>query len=63
VTMSAAGQLLSYALGIGTFVLVLSWMGVRPDNFVRWLVSPVGAIFIVTGAALVVWRSRRVRRL
>ena len=48
-----------YALGLGTVVLVLFMFGVRPDNFARWLVSPVGLFLLAVTAAVVVWSYRR----
>jgi uncharacterized membrane protein len=61
-TRAMIGTVISWVLGLGTIVLVLIILGVRPGNFAEWLVSPVGLIVIVIVVVIAVWAIRRIRR-
>ncbi len=57
---SLLGLVASYVAGLGTVVFALFLFGVRPENFARWLVSPVGLAVIGSTATLVIWYHIRV---
>ena len=56
------GTVISWVLGLGTIVLVLVILGVRPGNFAKWLVSPVGLIVIALVVGFAAWAILRMRR-
>lgn len=56
------GTVISWVLGLGTIVLVLVILGVRPGNFADWLVTPFGLFVIVLVVVVSVWAIRRARR-
>jgi uncharacterized membrane protein len=55
------GTVVSWVLGLGTIVLVLVILGVRPDNFAEWLVTPFGLFVVALTLVVAAWAIRRAR--
>lgn len=55
------GTVISWVLGLGTIILVLVILGVRPGNFAEWLVTPFGLFVVVLAVVVAAWVIRRAR--
>lgn len=56
------GTVISWVLGLGTIILVLVILGVRPGNFAEWLVTPFGLFVVALVVVVAAWAVRRARR-